>query len=49
MKLTIYDVSHSLEDLQRRRFIKDLGNKREVFEISREGYQAADQLDAAKN
>ena len=33
-----------LEDLQRRRYIKDLGHKGEVFELTREGYEAADQL-----
>jgi len=33
-----------LEDLCRRRFIKDLGHKGEVFEITREGYEAADEL-----
>lgn len=31
-----------LEDLQRRRFIKDVGHKGEVFEVTREGYEAAD-------
>jgi len=36
-----------LEDLSRRRFIKDVGHKREVFEVTREGYEAADQLRAA--
>ena len=36
-----------LEDLQRRRYIKDLGHKREVFEVTREGYEAADQLSDA--
>jgi len=33
-----------LEDLQRRRYIKDVGHKREVFEVTREGYEAADSL-----
>lgn len=33
-----------LEDLRRRRFVKDLGHKGEVFELTREGYEAADQL-----
>ena len=33
-----------LEDLQRRRFIRDLGHKGEVFEVTREGYEAADDL-----
>ena len=33
-----------LEDLQRRRYIKDRGHKGEVFEVTREGYEAADML-----
>jgi hypothetical protein len=33
-----------LEDLQRRRYIKDRGHKGEVFEVTREGYEAADAL-----
>jgi hypothetical protein len=33
-----------LEDLQRRRLIKDRGHKGEVFEVTREGYEAADGL-----
>jgi hypothetical protein len=33
-----------LEDLQRRRYIKDVGHKREVFEVTREGYEAPDGL-----
>ncbi|CBE67795.1 MAG: TIR domain-containing protein [Candidatus Methylomirabilis oxygeniifera] len=33
-----------LEDLQRRRYAKDLGHKGEVFEVTREGYEAADEL-----
>ena len=33
-----------LEDLQRRRYIKDVGHKGEVFEVTREGYAAADEL-----
>ncbi|MEO1498499.1 MAG: toll/interleukin-1 receptor domain-containing protein [Planctomycetota bacterium] len=33
-----------LEDLLRRRFIKDLGHKGEVSEVTREGFSAADQL-----
>jgi hypothetical protein len=37
-----------LEDLQRRRFIKDLGHKGEVFEVTREGYEAADQFRTEK-
>jgi hypothetical protein len=35
-----------LEDLQRRRYIRDLGHKREIFEVTREGYEAADLLDS---
>ncbi len=37
-----------LEDLQRRRFIKDCGHKREVFEVTREGFHALDELHAKK-
>lgn len=33
-----------LEDLQRRRYIKDPGHKGEMFEVTREGYDAADEL-----
>jgi len=33
-----------LEDLQRRRYIKDVGHKGEVFEVTRKGYEAADGL-----
>ncbi len=33
-----------LEDLQRRRYIRDLGHKGEVFEVTREGYEVADEL-----
>jgi len=33
-----------LEDLQRRRYIKDLGHKREIFEVTREGYEAVDEM-----
>ena len=36
-----------LEDLQRRRYIKDLGHKGEVFEVTREGYEAVDQFSEA--
>lgn len=36
-----------LEDLQRRRFIRDLGHKGEVFEVTREGYEAVDQIGTA--
>ncbi|MDB5391650.1 MAG: hypothetical protein JWM11_7296 [Planctomycetaceae bacterium] len=34
-----------LEDLQRRRFIKAVGHKGEIFEVTREGYEAADDID----
>jgi hypothetical protein len=33
-----------LEDLRRRRYIKDVGHKGEIFEVTREGYEAADEL-----
>ena len=33
-----------LGDLQRRRYIKDRGHKGEIFEVTREGYDAADEL-----
>ena len=33
-----------LEDLLRRRFIKDCGHKREVFEVTREGFGALDEI-----
>ena len=33
-----------VEDLQRRRYIKDLGHKGEVFQMTREGYEAADSV-----
>ena len=33
-----------VEDLQRRRYIKDRGHKGEVFDVTREGYEAADKL-----
>jgi hypothetical protein len=32
------------EDLQRRRYIKDIGNEGTIFEVTREGYAAADEL-----
>ena len=41
---TIAQWVGGLEDLQRRRYIKDLGHKREVFEVTREGYEAANGL-----
>lgn len=34
-----------IEDLLRSRYIKDIGTKREMFEVTREGYDAADELD----
>ena len=34
-----------IEDLLRRRYIKDIGAKGEMFEVTREGYDAADELD----
>lgn len=37
-----------LEDLQRRRYIKDVGHKGEIFEVTREGYEAADRIGGAK-
>ena len=33
-----------VEDLQRRRFITDIGHKGEVFEVTREGYEMADTI-----
>jgi len=33
-----------LEDLRRRRYVKDLGHKGEVFEVTREGFEVADEL-----
>jgi hypothetical protein len=33
-----------IEDLQRRRYIKDIGRKGEVFQITREGYEAVDSV-----
>lgn len=33
-----------VEDLQRRRYIKDVGHKGELFEMTREGYDAADSI-----
>lgn len=34
------------EDLQRRRYIKDIGNEGKIFKVTREGYAAADELPA---
>jgi hypothetical protein len=36
-----------VEDLQRRRYIVDIGHKGEVFQVTREGYEAADLLSDA--
>ena len=33
-----------VEDLQRRRYITDVGRKGEVFQVTREGYEAADSI-----
>ena len=33
-----------LEDLRRCLYLKDVGHKGEVFEVTREGYDAADEL-----
>jgi hypothetical protein len=33
-----------VEDLQRRRYIVDIGHKGEIFQVTREGYEAADSL-----
>lgn len=33
-----------MEDLQRRRYIQSRGHKGEIFDVTREGYQAADAL-----
>ncbi len=33
-----------VEDLQRRRYITDIGHKGDVFQVTREGYEAADSL-----
>jgi hypothetical protein len=53
-KQMIPDQSHrtvalwvgGVEDLQRRRYIMDIGHKGEVFQVTREGYEAADTLSA---
>lgn len=37
-----------IEDLQRRRLIKDAGHKGEVFNVTREGYEMADELTAGQ-
>lgn len=41
---TIAKWTGGLEDLIRRRYVKDVGHKREIFEVTREGYEAADEL-----
>lgn len=41
---TIANWVGGIEDLRRRRYIRDVGHKGEVFEITREGYDAADEL-----
>lgn len=41
---TIASWVGGLEDLRRRRYIKDRGHKGEMFEVTREGYEAADEL-----
>ncbi|MYC95176.1 MAG: toll/interleukin-1 receptor domain-containing protein [Caldilineaceae bacterium SB0661_bin_32] len=41
---TIARWTGGLEDLQRRRYIKDIGHEGKVFEVTREGYDAADEL-----
>lgn len=46
---TVAQWEGGLEDLQRRRYVKDLGHKGEVFEVTREGYEAADLLSKAKS
>jgi len=33
-----------IKDLRRRRYVKDLGHKGVVFEVTREGFDAADEL-----
>lgn len=37
-----------IEDLRRRGFIKDIGNKGEIFQVTREGYEAADLITASE-
>jgi hypothetical protein len=39
---TIARWTGGVEDLQRRRYITDIGHKGEVFEVTREGYEMAD-------
>ena len=41
---TIAKWRGGLEDLVRRRLIEDIGHKGQVFEVTREGYDAADEL-----
>lgn len=42
---TIAQWVGGLEDLRRRRYITDVGHKGEVFKVTREGFEAADQLE----
>ena len=44
---TVASWMGGLEDLQRRRYIKDRGHKGELFEVTREGYEVADGLSNA--
>lgn len=37
-----------IEDLRRRGFIKDVGSKGEIFKVTREGYEAADNIAVAE-
>tara|TARA_A100001391_G_scaffold180042_3_gene145312 strand:+ start:482 stop:1603 length:1122 start_codon:yes stop_codon:yes gene_type:complete len=46
---TVAKWTGGLEDLLRRRFIKDCGHKREVFEVTREGFAALDELLSSDN
>lgn len=41
---TVAEWVGGLEDLQRRRYIKDCDHKRKIFEVTREGYAALDTL-----
>lgn len=41
---TVARWTGGLEDLRRHRFVRDLGHKGEVFEVTREGFDAADEL-----
>lgn len=46
-KRTVVRWTGGLEDLLRRGYLRDRGHKGEVFEVTREGYEAADQLKGA--